>query len=145
MEPKTFKYAAVPTLPLSGGKREDGDGELLVARSSCEGGPLDGAVRNLRRAIFESVGLTRLGVAAGEDDRLEATVELRKRDLERDLHRVQTERGVFPLLGGLEGQRHGDHVRHVELLQGLDRLRVILPAPGRRRGRNQSRTSTVST
>ena len=70
--------------------------------------------------------LARLGVAAGEDDGLEAAVELGERHLERHLDGVETQGGVSPLLGGLEGQGHGDHVGHVELLERVDGLGVVL-------------------
>mmetsp|Transcript_3229 Transcript_3229/g.10853 ORF Transcript_3229/g.10853 Transcript_3229/m.10853 type:complete len:521 (+) Transcript_3229:2840-4402(+) len=70
--------------------------------------------------------LARLGIATREDHRLKTTIKLRKGNLEGDLHRVQTEGRVLPFFRGLERKRDGHHVWHVELLQGLDSLRVIL-------------------
>ena len=112
---------------LVGGEGEHRDGELLVhVLLLAEGSPLQGAARDLRGAVLQGVRLARLGVAAGEDDGLEAAVELGERHLERNLHGVQAERGVGPLLRGLEGQGHGHHVGHVELLERVDGLGVVL-------------------
>mmetsp|Transcript_11005 Transcript_11005/g.26903 ORF Transcript_11005/g.26903 Transcript_11005/m.26903 type:complete len:312 (+) Transcript_11005:2848-3783(+) len=124
---KDVQVGGGPDVTLVGGEGEDGDGELLVdVLFLAERGPLDGAAGDLRRAVLQSVGLASLGVAPGEDDGLEAAVQLGESHLERHLHGVQAQGGVLPLLGGLEGQRHRDHVRHVELLQRVDRLRVVL-------------------
>mmetsp|Transcript_5701 Transcript_5701/g.23522 ORF Transcript_5701/g.23522 Transcript_5701/m.23522 type:complete len:1185 (+) Transcript_5701:1625-5179(+) len=109
------------------GEGEDGDGELLVnVLLLAKVGPLHGARGDLGRAILEGVRFASLGVAAGEDDGLEAAVELGKRNLERNLHGVKAEGGIRPLLGGLERQGHGHHVGHVELLEGVDSLGVVL-------------------
>ena len=88
---KDVQVPAGTGVPFVGGKRKHGDGQVLLrVLLASPRGPLDGSVRNLRRAIFQSVGFTRLGVSAGKDDRFQTTVQLRKRDLQRDLHEVQT-------------------------------------------------------
>lgn len=46
--------------------------------------------------------------------------------LEGDLDGMKTKLGRLPLLEGLEDERHRAQVRHVQLLEGGHRLRVVL-------------------
>mmetsp|Transcript_15139 Transcript_15139/g.43048 ORF Transcript_15139/g.43048 Transcript_15139/m.43048 type:complete len:671 (-) Transcript_15139:57-2069(-) len=108
-------------------EREDGDGQLLLGILLLgKRGPLDGPGAEGVDAIRQRVRLSSVGVASGEDDRLNGTIKLRKRNLQGDLNRVDTELAVQPLLGGLEHERQRAHVRHVELLERLDSLGRIL-------------------
>ena len=62
--------------------------------------PTERAAGDLLRAVLQRVGLAGLGVAAREDDGLEAAIQLGQRNLKRHLHWVQAQGGVKPLLAG---------------------------------------------
>mmetsp|Transcript_12457 Transcript_12457/g.34666 ORF Transcript_12457/g.34666 Transcript_12457/m.34666 type:complete len:540 (-) Transcript_12457:608-2227(-) len=107
---------------------EDRDADLLVPHLLLpELRPLDGPVTHGLDPVVKRVALSRPGVPSGEDDGLEASVQLWQGDLQGDLDGVEPKARVAPLLGRLENEGQGDHVRHVEGLQGLDGLWVVLP------------------
>mmetsp|Transcript_28419 Transcript_28419/g.47713 ORF Transcript_28419/g.47713 Transcript_28419/m.47713 type:complete len:652 (+) Transcript_28419:1252-3207(+) len=116
-----------PHVALVRREGEHGDAQLLLRiLLLAQGPPLDGAVGHSLYAVVQRVRAPGVLVAPREDDRLHATVQLGQGHLEGDLHRVQAEGGVHPLLRGLEHQRDGHHVGHVQALQGLHRLRGVL-------------------
>mmetsp|Transcript_14046 Transcript_14046/g.52677 ORF Transcript_14046/g.52677 Transcript_14046/m.52677 type:complete len:553 (-) Transcript_14046:271-1929(-) len=122
------------------GEAEDGDGQLLVrvllAAELC---PLERPVRQQVDAIAERNGAPRGTLTAGEDDRLDGTVDFGEGHLQSDLDGVQSELGGLPLFEGLEHQRHGAQVRAIQLLKRLDGLRVIL----RGRAANESEAREI--
>mmetsp|Transcript_5501 Transcript_5501/g.10002 ORF Transcript_5501/g.10002 Transcript_5501/m.10002 type:complete len:313 (-) Transcript_5501:1163-2101(-) len=106
---------------------EDSDANFLVPNLLLpQLGPLDGPVADALDTVVQSVTLSRSGVSSGEDDWLKPSVELWERDLQRHLDGVQSQGRVTPLLCGLENERQGDHVRHVQGLEGLNGLWVVL-------------------
>mmetsp|Transcript_64887 Transcript_64887/g.107630 ORF Transcript_64887/g.107630 Transcript_64887/m.107630 type:complete len:271 (+) Transcript_64887:2407-3219(+) len=106
---------------------EDGDGQLLILLGGgAELGPLHHTANDGLSAVLQSVGLTGVAVTSRHDHGLNGTVQLRNGDLKCNLHRVQTQGRLLPLLSCLENKRQGHHVRAVQLGQGLDGLGVVL-------------------
>ena len=112
---------------LVGREGKDSDGDLLVlVVLAAQARPLDRALAQHVDAVSLRDGAAGDAITAGEDDRLDGTVELWEGDLKGDLHRVQAELRVLPLLKGLEGGRHRAQVGAVEALQRGDGLGMVL-------------------
>mmetsp|Transcript_86089 Transcript_86089/g.150116 ORF Transcript_86089/g.150116 Transcript_86089/m.150116 type:complete len:651 (-) Transcript_86089:2100-4052(-) len=135
---KNIQISSTSNVTLVRRETEHADGQLLLLLGrAAQLGPLDDTACDGLSTILDGVGLASVAVTARHDHRLDCTIQLRDGDLQSNLHGVQTQVTVPPLLSGLEHQGQGNHVRSVQLRQSLHCLRVILTS----RATNQSKTS----
>mmetsp|Transcript_24189 Transcript_24189/g.29329 ORF Transcript_24189/g.29329 Transcript_24189/m.29329 type:complete len:564 (+) Transcript_24189:2602-4293(+) len=124
---KDIEVCSCSDISLVRREGEHCDGQLLLSvLLPAEVSPLDGTFSHRLYLVVQRVRLSSSSVAAREDDGIHTTIQLRERHLECHLDWVKTKGGVLPLLSCLEHKRHGHHVGHIQLLQGLNSLRVVL-------------------
>mmetsp|Transcript_25951 Transcript_25951/g.55789 ORF Transcript_25951/g.55789 Transcript_25951/m.55789 type:complete len:492 (-) Transcript_25951:760-2235(-) len=124
---KHVKVSGSSHITLVRGEGKDGNGNLLLLiLLHAKVTPLQGTIGKKVDTIGQWNRSSSGSLTSSVNDGFNSTIDLRQRNLKRNLDRMQSKLGCLPLLKGLEDKRHGAHVWNIQLLQYLGSLLVIL-------------------
>mmetsp|Transcript_25798 Transcript_25798/g.39636 ORF Transcript_25798/g.39636 Transcript_25798/m.39636 type:complete len:462 (+) Transcript_25798:2288-3673(+) len=124
---KHIKVGGSSNITLVRGEGEDGDSNLLIGdRLSTKVRPLHGTVSEEVDTVSKGDTATGGTLTSGVNDGLNGTIDFRKRNLQCNLDRMESEFGSLPFFERLENKRDCAHVRTVQSLENLSGLLVIL-------------------
>mmetsp|Transcript_3128 Transcript_3128/g.3526 ORF Transcript_3128/g.3526 Transcript_3128/m.3526 type:complete len:312 (+) Transcript_3128:975-1910(+) len=124
---KDIEVGGRTDIPFVGGKRKDGDSNLLVLLFLVfEIRPFEGTIRQQIDTIRERYRSTGGAIPTGKNNRFNGTINFGQGDLQCDLNGMETQFGRLPFFKGLKDERDRTHVRHIQVFEDLGGLFVIL-------------------